>query len=202
MTVDRSYLAPDESEWATTVTVPIRFDGTGRCEEVPTGRPIPESPCPRTSRRTVSVAGSLFQRVVVPVASRDDARATTAALAPYVDATGGRLVAIHVIEKAGGAPDKASVEQRECRADDIFTIVQEGLSTTDAGLETRTLYGTKVAETIVDAAHDVDASAIVFTPRGGSRWVKLLSGDVTTKLVNESDLPVLVLPDRPAETDT
>lgn len=53
-----------------------------------------------------------------------------------------------------------------------------------------------VAATIIDAAHEWNASAIVFTPRGGSRWGKLLSGDVTHKLVQTSDVPVLVLPDR------
>lgn len=147
--------------------------------------------------------GSLFERVVVPVANEDDAAATTAALAPYVDGTAATIVAVHVIEKAGGAPDVASVEQREDAADDLFEIVAEGLTDVDAELRTEYLYGTDVAATIVDAAHDLDATAIVFTPRGGSRWLKLLTGDVTTALVTESDRPVVVLPDRPgADGDT
>lgn len=56
------------------------------------------------------------------------------------------------------------------------------------------LYGTDVAETILTAARDVNASAIVFTPRGGGRWVKLLAGNVTQSILRGSDLPVLVLP--------
>lgn len=138
---------------------------------------------------------SLFQRVVVPVANCDDAAATTTALAPYVATADGTVIAVHVIEKAGGAPDKASVAQREQRAEDIFAIVTEGLADTEVPLETRILYGRDIAETIIDAAHEEDASAIVFTPRGGSRWVKLLTGDVTTNLIADTDRPILVLPD-------
>lgn len=144
---------------------------------------------------------TLFQRVVIPVANKEDARSTADALASYVGTTAGHVIAVHVIEKAGGAPDKASVELREQRAEDIFTIVEERLALTDATLETRILYGTDIAETIIDGAHDVGASSIVFTPRGGSRWVKLLTGDVTTSLVNKSDLPILVLPHELEGTD-
>ncbi|PSP78064.1 universal stress protein UspA [Halobacteriales archaeon QS_1_68_20] len=139
---------------------------------------------------------SFFQRVVVPVADPEDAEATTVALRPYVEAAGGSVLAVHVVEKAGGAPDKASVEHREQHAEDVFAVVADELADVEAALETRILYGTDVSETIIDGAHDLDASAIVFTPRGGSRWKKLLSGDVTHNLVTNSDVPVLVLPDR------
>lgn len=62
---------------------------------------------------------SLFKRVLVPVANRKDARSTAAALEPYLDSTVDDILAVHVIEEAGGAPDKASVEQRgtRCRKD-------------------------------------------------------------------------------------
>ncbi|WP_262181456.1 universal stress protein [Haloarcula laminariae] len=139
---------------------------------------------------------SFFQRVVVPVANEDDAKATVAALRPYVAESDCTVIAAHVIEKAGGAPDKASVEQREQFARDVFAVVTDGLADTDIALETELLYGTEIASTLIDAAHELDASAIVFTPRGGSRWRKLLSGDVTHNLVNNSDIPILALPDR------
>lgn len=143
-----------------------------------------------------NVTGSVLKRALVPVANREDAAATTAALAPYVDTAGGTVIAVHVIEKAGGALDKASVEQRELAARDIFAVVTDGLSNTNMALETAILYGTDVAATLIDAAHDFDASAIVFTPRGGSRWKQLLTGDITHNLVSNSDVPILVLPDR------
>ena len=141
----------------------------------------------------------LLDRVLLPVASREDARATAAALAAH---DVGEIVAVHVIEKAGGAVDKASVEQRELEAAEIFDVLQESLGQPVA---TEITYGTDVAEAIFDAAHDVGASSIVITPRGGSRWIRLLTGDVALSLVTESDLPVVVLPDAEdelADSDT
>jgi nucleotide-binding universal stress UspA family protein len=143
----------------------------------------------------IQMTEPFFQRVVVPVANRDDAAATTTTLRPYVEGSDSTVIAIHVIEKAGGAPDKASVEQRKQRAEEIFEVVAEEFDGSGIVLETDLHYGTDIASSIVGAAHDSNASAIVFTPRGGSRWRKLLTGDVTHNLVRSSDIPILVLPD-------
>lgn len=140
----------------------------------------------------------LFDHVVVPVADPDDARATCRALR---DRLTGTAVLVHVIEKAGGAVDKAGVEQREEYAEDVFETAREALG--DVPVETQIRYGTDVSETIFEAAADENASAIVITPRGGSRWVRLLTGDVALDLVTETDRPVVVLPDVAGpETDT
>lgn len=138
---------------------------------------------------------SLLRRVVIPVANKDDAATTAKAVLPYVEGTGSTVIVVHVIEKAGGAPDKASVEQRELAADVMFDIISARFKGIDVELRTEYLYGTDIGETIIDAAHEFNASAVVFTPRGGSWWEKLLTGDVTTTLLNRSDIPVIVLPD-------
>lgn len=140
---------------------------------------------------------SLFDRIVVPVASVEDARATARAVDPYDTGT---VVALHVIEKAGGAPDKASVEQREAIAKEIFDEMRGALGETH-DLETDLRYGTDIAETIFAAAAEDDATAIVITPRGGSRWIQLLTGDISLDLVMNTDRPVVVLPDVEAEAD-
>ena len=139
---------------------------------------------------------SLFDRVVVPVADPDDAQATCRALR---DRLTGSAVLVHVIEKGGGSIDKASVEQREEYAEDVFTAARAVFGD-DVSVETEIRYGTDVAEAIFDAAGDENASAIVITPRGGSRWVRLLTGDVALDLVTKTDRPVVVLPDV-SETD-
>ena len=150
----------------------------------------------------MTLSPPLLEHVLVPVASEQDARTTAEAVVPYLQQDGGRVTVVHVVEKAGGAPDKASVEQREAVAEDAFEAFGEGLSSSGVPYETEVRYGTDVAETIIETAADVDASAIVFTPRGGSRWVRLLTGDVSLSLVSESDRPVVVLPDVADETET
>lgn len=140
----------------------------------------------------------LLERVVLPLADPDDAAATCQAIREY---DVGHVIAVHVIEKGGGAPDKASVEQREQYADEIFDVVTDAVGE-ELTVETRVAYGTDVAETIFDVADETDASAIVISPRGGSRWIRLLTGDVALSLVTETNRPVLVLPDSGDEDDS
>jgi nucleotide-binding universal stress UspA family protein len=137
----------------------------------------------------------LFRRIVLPVASEEDAETTSKQVLPRLR-EGSEVLAVHVVEKAGGAPDKASAEQREEWADEIFAAVEDELSSVDGvTVETEILYGTDVAKAILDAATEFEARAVVFTPRGGSRWVELLTGDTATNLIANADRPVVVLPD-------
>jgi len=129
----------------------------------------------------------LLSRIVVPVANENDAAVTCRALAPYDPE---HLVVVNVVEKAGGAPDEASVEQREAVAEAAFETVRE----TFPDAETEIRHDTDVTEAIFAAAADHDASAIAFVPREGSRWVRLLTGDVALELVTETDRPVIALP--------
>lgn len=137
----------------------------------------------------------VFDRVLLPVAEDEDASATAAAVEPYLD---GEIIALNVIEKAGGAPDKAAVEQREEVAEEAFAVLRNRLGE----IETEVRFGADVAETIFAAAADHDVSSIAVTPRGGSRLVRLLTGDVALKLVTESDRPVVVLPDHEDEDES
>ena len=138
--------------------------------------------------------GDLLERVVVPVASEGDARVTCAAVLPRVGDVGGEIIAVHVVEKAGGAVDKASVEQREEFAADVFAVVEGAAADAGVSVETDLRFGTDVADAIFAAARDHDASAVAFTPRGGSRWLDLLTGDNARNLVKGAELPVVVFP--------
>ena len=143
------------------------------------------------------MAMTLFDRVLVPIADPDDAVRTAAALQALGDAPEEVIVG-HVIEKSDGGPDVASVSQRQEAAAEAFDTFHESFAPTDrSAMRSVTLYGTDVTETIVEAAIDADASVITFVPRSGGRLIKLISGDMTNKLVENGSVPVLAMP--PAE---
>ena len=133
----------------------------------------------------------LLSHVLLPVADADDARASAAALAPYDPP---RVTVLHVVERGGGVPDRTPVEQSEVIAEESFAAARERVP--DA--ETLVRYDTNVVDGIRAAARDVEASAVAFRPRGGSRLVQLLAGDRTLSLVTDTDRPVVSLPDSDA----
>ncbi|QSW97793.1 universal stress protein [Haloterrigena alkaliphila] len=137
---------------------------------------------------------SFLETVLVPIANERDAEQTCEAILGKLGDDSATVHVVHVIEKAGGAPDKASVTQREERAERIFELVESTLAGTNTDVDTEILYGTDVAGTILDRARDLEATSIVFTPRGASRWVKLLTGDVAQKLLTNTDRPLVILP--------
>ncbi|AUG46874.1 universal stress protein [Haloarcula taiwanensis] len=129
----------------------------------------------------------LLGHVLLPVTDEDDALATAKALEPYEPSS---VTALHVVEKGGGVPDKTPVEQSEELATEAYAAVR----TVFPDASEHTAYGRDVAETIFEAAAEVDASAIAYRSRGGNRLMQFLSGDVSLKLVTNSDRPVIALP--------
>lgn len=130
---------------------------------------------------------ALLSHVLVPVAHEEDAILTATALAPYQPE---QVTVLHVVEKAGGAPDKTPVVQSEEIAEKAFTAVRAVFP--DAN--DHTAYARNIVGTIFDTADEVDASAIVYRPRGGNRIKQFLSGDYSLKLVTQAECPVIALP--------
>jgi nucleotide-binding universal stress UspA family protein len=128
------------------------------------------------------------QHVLVPVADQEDARTTAQVLEPYEFE---RITVLHVVEKGEGVPDKTPVEQSEQVAAEAFDAFRETFP--DAGTETT--YRRDVVEGIIEVADEVDASAIVFRPRGGARILQWLAGDRSLRLITEADQPVISVPE-------
>lgn len=138
----------------------------------------------------------LFETVLVPIANPVDAEATARAVYRYAheDST---IVVTHVVEKGEGVPDKTSVEQRERYAEEAYEAFVRLFPDQWADLEFVTLYGRNVPKTLLEAADEAGATLIAFTPRGGSRWVRLVTGDVARALIDDSTIPVISLPEQP-----
>ncbi|WP_255149023.1 universal stress protein [Halorarius halobius] len=132
-----------------------------------------------------------FDHLLVAIASENDATATAASLKAHLGIPE-RVTVVHVVEKAGGAPDKAGVEQREEAAEEGFAAFRDALD--GATVETDIVYATDVADGILEAAREVGADAVVFAPRGGGLFARLLTGDVTRDLIDRADRPVIALP--------
>ena len=131
----------------------------------------------------------LLGHVLLPVANENDAATTATALEPYDPK---RVTALYVVEKGDGVPDKTPVEQSEEIAAESYAAVRDVFPDADE----HTAYGRDVVEAIFDAANEVGASAIVYRSRGGNRITQFLSGDHSLRLVTESEIPVVALPNR------
>ncbi len=139
----------------------------------------------------------LEERIIAPVANPDDVTRTVRAVKGHLDPSRSKLTFVNVIEKGGGAIDKAPVEAQRENAEDAFAVLEAELEE-PFEVDTKVRYGTDVVEEIIDSADEMDATAILFVPRPGGTIARFLSGNITSKLVNNNSYATIVLP-RPTE---
>ena len=135
----------------------------------------------------------LTARLLIPVASEEDARDTIEALEKRIEPTDSTLTFVHVIEKGEGAPDKAPLQARKDQAEAIFDLIRSSLDERFE-LETSLSFQGSVVEGIEEVAATTNPTAIVFAPRPGGKLTKLLSGNLTRRLISIDEYPVVVLP--------
>lgn len=143
------------------------------------------------------MSGDIFETVYVPIANPADATATARALQHHAHEDS-EIIVTHVVEKGEGVPDKAAVPQRQQYAEEAYETFLDVFPDGWGNVRFITLYGRNVAKTIIEGADEADATVIAFTPRGTSRWVRLVTGDVARNLIENSEIPVIALPEPPS----
>lgn len=134
----------------------------------------------------------LFERVVVPIGTTADARATCSQLRSYADPTDDIATVVHVIEHTEGDISRAPMDARREDAEALLETVREEYG--DLVRATELAYGGDIADEVLSVARDIEASAIVFTPHHEGRLTRLLAGDVAVSLLSDGDVPVVALP--------
>ena len=129
----------------------------------------------------------VFRHVLVPVNGVDDAHATMEALDRYDP---GEITVTYVIKRTSG-PEAVPLSSSEEIARESFEVAREHAP----GADSRIVEHEDTAEGIIEAAEKTDASSIAFATRGRDGILsKLFSANVSEKLVDTADRPVLVLP--------
>jgi nucleotide-binding universal stress UspA family protein len=137
----------------------------------------------------------LFERILVPIASPDDAEATARAVRPHLDANT-TLIVTHVTP--GTAAETTIKTGRDQFTGATYEKFVDILYRDDLHFEWATLEGREVAEALTDAIDMMDATLIAFTPRDLDTWERTIAGDPEGTLIREADVPVMVFPNRQA----
>lgn len=129
----------------------------------------------------------LLDHVLVPVANEADARETAAAVKEIEPA---HVTALYIVEKADGSIDPVPQQYLKEDGENALRVFDEVFPGADHELT----YADNLVERIYSVAADIDATAVAYRSRGGSRFVRLISGDHALKLIKDPPIPVISLP--------
>lgn len=136
---------------------------------------------------------ALFERILVPIASPDDAEATARALRPHLDSDT-TLIVTHVTQ--GTTAETTIKTGRDQFVGATYERFVDILYRDDIEFEWATLEGREVAEALVDAVGMTEATLVAFTPRDLATWERTIAGDPGGRLIREADVPVMVFPNQ------
>lgn len=129
--------------------------------------------------------------VLLPIATEEDASNTCEAVAPYLAGKDCRVFVIHVVREPKRDVDVAATETR---AERVFERATSCFKPIDIPVTGEVWYGTDVSQTILDAATEHTADAIILTPRKKSVWRRLLSENVIGQLSRAVEQPLIIVP--------
>jgi nucleotide-binding universal stress UspA family protein len=136
----------------------------------------------------------LLQNVLVPIASLEDAEATCRAVLDNIAEAGGRITATHVIDTQSDWHDMDPREYRRKLACDALDLVTRRARAHGIRVDIRVIESQEITAAILALADEVDASAILFTPRSSGRLNSSFASGVAWTLVKTATRPVVVVP--------
>ncbi len=134
--------------------------------------------------------------VLLPIATEEDATNTCEAVMPYLADKDCRVFVIHVVREPKRNVD---IAETETRAETVFERATACFDTVDIPVTGEVWYGSDVSQTILDAAAEYNADAIILTPRKKSVWRRLLSENIIGQLSRAVDQPLIIIPTEAAD---
>ena len=138
--------------------------------------------------------GTLFEHVLLPVASVNDARETARAVLARLSGQVDRVTIVTVVERSQGWPDIVPKNHRIELGEEALETARRLFEQEGVAIETRLQPAYDTAMAIHELAEDIGATAIVFTPRNKGRLADFFTGDTSWQLIKKARCPVLVVP--------
>jgi nucleotide-binding universal stress UspA family protein len=137
----------------------------------------------------------MFEKIVLAVDGSDHSRKAVPIAADVARKSDGEVVVVHVREHMvdlGGTWEQESLSRATAIVDEACKVLQEAGVTARSSVR-RSLAGSgRIAQEIIEAADEEDASLIVMGSRGVSNIRSLLLGSVAHKVLQLSSQPVLL----------
>lgn len=136
----------------------------------------------------------LLDHVLLAVASGEDAESTCESVLEHLTGQVSRVTVVTVVPSYRKWADSVTSDFRLQNAAQTLRAAERRLAAAEFEVDTIVEHSAKTSEAINALADRIEATAIVFTPRGANRLLDFLAGDTTWSLVKKSTRPVLVMP--------
>lgn len=140
----------------------------------------------------------MFTKILVPLDLEEASNAGLVQAAAIAEASGGTLLAIHVMTGASIDVSEVPHEPRPLRAEAELKAksrLEDALERFAPGIDHRLdLFFGDPSDEIVKAARNLGADLIVVTVKNRSRLGKLLMGSQTQEIILSAAVPVLCVP--------
>ncbi len=135
----------------------------------------------------------VFDRLLLPIANKEDAEATYRAVKPYVKATTD-IIVLHITKTDETDSDTGPSEVAEKQAANIFDVFVGSFTSERVTIETEHRTGSDPIAEIGTAADELNITAVGVLPRTKNILLRILSRENTTTLISSTDVPVVILP--------